>query len=486
MPGRTAPTARTARRGAIGLGVVLVAQLMLVLDATVVNVALPHIQTDLGFSAAGLSWVLNAYTLAFGGLLLLGGRLGDVFGRLRTFEIGLAIFTVASLLGGLATTPGLAHRRAHPSGRRRRARRAERARPRDDERPERGRPQPRSGALHGRVVGRRVHRPAARRCPHRLRQLALDALRQRADRRRRARPRAPLRDRDAEDPWPLRRRRRGHRDPRLRRGRPRLHQCRRPRLDRTADARLVRRRRWPCSPSSCAPRAGSRSPLLPLALVRNRTRGGALVLMALVVGAQFSTFFLVTQYLQLVLGFSPVATGAAFLPLSLAIFATSRVSARLVAKVGPRPMLLVGTLGLTASFVWLSTMSTTSTYAAHLLGALVLNGVSAALVFMPVTVVVLGGVDRAQAGTVSGPAPDGAAARRRRRPRRHRQRLRVPGGPGPVRAGRRAGVPHVGDASPSWRCSSRPSCCGRARRAVRRRAARADARDAVAVAAEAR
>ena len=74
---------RAARRGAIGLGVVLVAQLMLVLDATVVNVALPHIQTDLGFSAAGLSWVLNAYTLAFGGLLLLGGRLGDVFGRLR-------------------------------------------------------------------------------------------------------------------------------------------------------------------------------------------------------------------------------------------------------------------------------------------------------------------------------------------------------------------------------------------------------------------
>ena len=92
-----------ARRSAIGLGVVLVAQLMLVLDATVVNVALPHIQTDLGFTPAGLSWVLNAYTLAFGGLLLLGGRLGDVFGRLRTFEIGLAIFTVASLLGGLAT-----------------------------------------------------------------------------------------------------------------------------------------------------------------------------------------------------------------------------------------------------------------------------------------------------------------------------------------------------------------------------------------------
>ena len=82
----------------------LVAQLMLVLDATVVNVALPRIDADLGFGPASLSWVLNAYTLAFGGLLLLGGRLGDVLGRLRIFEIGLAVFTVASLLGGLAQT----------------------------------------------------------------------------------------------------------------------------------------------------------------------------------------------------------------------------------------------------------------------------------------------------------------------------------------------------------------------------------------------
>ena len=63
---------------------------MLILDATVVNVALPHIDDALDFGPAGLSWVLNAYTLAFGGLLLLGGRLGDVFGRRRTFEIGLA------------------------------------------------------------------------------------------------------------------------------------------------------------------------------------------------------------------------------------------------------------------------------------------------------------------------------------------------------------------------------------------------------------
>ena len=92
----------TADRARTGVLIVLVAQLMLVLDATVVNVALPRIDADLGFGPASLSWVLNAYTLAFGGLLLLGGRLGDVLGRLRVFEAGLAVFVLASLLGGLA------------------------------------------------------------------------------------------------------------------------------------------------------------------------------------------------------------------------------------------------------------------------------------------------------------------------------------------------------------------------------------------------
>src|SRR4051794_36041585 len=105
----TAPTDLPPHAGkaAAGIFVVLLAQLMLVLDATVVNVALPPIQADLGFTPAGLSWVLNGYTLAFGGLLLLGGRLGDVFGRLRVFQIGLAPFTIASFAGGLAPTPEL-------------------------------------------------------------------------------------------------------------------------------------------------------------------------------------------------------------------------------------------------------------------------------------------------------------------------------------------------------------------------------------------
>jgi MFS family permease len=83
------------------------AQLMIILDMTVVNIALPHIQNSLNFSATSLSWVLNGYTLTSGGLLLLGGRAGDILGRRRMFIAGITLFTLASLAGGLATTPGV-------------------------------------------------------------------------------------------------------------------------------------------------------------------------------------------------------------------------------------------------------------------------------------------------------------------------------------------------------------------------------------------
>jgi EmrB/QacA subfamily drug resistance transporter len=88
------------------LVIVCLAQFMVVLDATVVNVALPSIQDDLGFSAANLQWVINGYTLTFGGFLLLGGRAGDLFGRRRLFLLGVALFSGASLLCGLATSEG--------------------------------------------------------------------------------------------------------------------------------------------------------------------------------------------------------------------------------------------------------------------------------------------------------------------------------------------------------------------------------------------
>lgn len=89
------------------LVVIAIAQLMVVLDATIVNIALPSAQRDLGMSDANRQWVITAYTLAFGGLLLLGGRVADLVGRKRTFMIGLVGFAVASGLGGAATGSGL-------------------------------------------------------------------------------------------------------------------------------------------------------------------------------------------------------------------------------------------------------------------------------------------------------------------------------------------------------------------------------------------
>jgi MFS family permease len=89
------------------LVVLSAAMLMTILDGSIVTVAMPAIQRDLGFSPAGLSWTVNAYLIAFGGLLLLAGRLGDLIGRKAMFVAGNAVFTAASLLAGAATTPGL-------------------------------------------------------------------------------------------------------------------------------------------------------------------------------------------------------------------------------------------------------------------------------------------------------------------------------------------------------------------------------------------
>ena len=178
------------------LVIVCLAQFMVVLDATVVNVALPSIQADLGFSAANLQWVINSYTLIFGGFLLLGGRAGDLFGRRRLFLAGVAIFSFASLLNGLATSDTwlVAARRLQRLGgalvspaalsiiTTTFAEGEDRTRALGVERDRRGR--------------RRV-RPAARRRPDRPAELGVDLLRERADRHRDRAPGDPSRARVA-------------------------------------------------------------------------------------------------------------------------------------------------------------------------------------------------------------------------------------------------------------------------------------------------
>ena len=105
--GRRRRPAGRLQSPAIFLAVILTAQLMVVLDTTIVNVALPHIQRGLGFSGSSLSWVINAYILTFGGLLLLGARAGDLLGRRTVFLTGIALFFVSSLVGGFAVSPAM-------------------------------------------------------------------------------------------------------------------------------------------------------------------------------------------------------------------------------------------------------------------------------------------------------------------------------------------------------------------------------------------
>src|SRR3978361_166294 len=105
MPAATSPASEPNRWAVLAL--LGVAQLMVVLDSTIVNIALPSAQRDLGFSTERRQWIVTAYALAFGSLLLIGGKVGDLFGRKWTFVGGLIGFSIAAFLGGLATSLGV-------------------------------------------------------------------------------------------------------------------------------------------------------------------------------------------------------------------------------------------------------------------------------------------------------------------------------------------------------------------------------------------
>jgi EmrB/QacA subfamily drug resistance transporter len=390
-----------AGRAATGIAIVLVAQLMLVLDATVVNVALPRIDADLGFGPASLSWVLNAYTLAFGGLLLLGGRLGDVRGRLRLFEVGLTLFTVASLLGGLAQTPGqlVAARAAQGVG-------AALAAPSvlallttsapDEAARNRAlalfAAVSSGGASLGLLLGGLVTDVGSWRwtlfinVPIGLVVLVL------ARRFVTETPRRPGRF-DVVGAvtatlgavslvWALI-------------GTPEHGWTSARTLGGFAVGVLLLL-------ALALTETRVAHPMIQPRLLRSRRRVAALAVMALVVGGQLSMFFLVVQYVQGVLGFGPLASGFAFLPLSLGIFTVSRFTPRLMARFGARALVVVGTLGLTASFVLLSQVGADSSYAGAVLLPMLLNGLSAGLVFMPVTATALADVEPEHAGAASG------------------------------------------------------------------------------------
>ena len=301
--GGAAAAAGGQRRLGLALLVIATAQLMVVLDATIVNVALPHIQRALGFSGSGLEWVVNAYALAFGGLLLLGGRAGDLLGRRKMFIAGLLVFSAASLAGGFATSQAwlLAARAIQGVGG---AIIAPAALSLVTTTFPEGPPRNRAMGVYAAMsVGRRRGRPARRRAADHLRVLAVGAVRQRAHRHRRGIGRAAGARRVGPQPRPVRPARRGHRHRRGRRPGLRPVQRRPPAPDGVshwADTKVV---------ASLAAsvvllaafaviEARSRHALLPVRLLRDRNRTGAYLIMFGVGTAIFGMLFFLTVFMQ--------------------------------------------------------------------------------------------------------------------------------------------------------------------------------------------
>jgi EmrB/QacA subfamily drug resistance transporter len=393
------------RRLGVALLVIAAAQLMVVLDATIVNVALPHVQRALGFSGGGLEWVVNAYALAFGGLLLLGGRAGDLLGRRRMFIAGLLLFAVASLAGGLATSQAwlLAARAVQGAG-------AAIVAPAAlsliattfPEGPPRSRAMGVYAAMSvvggsvGLLVGGLLVSYASWRwvlfvnVPIGI-AVALAA------------------------PWALP-------DVARRPGRFDLPGA----VTGTAGiAALV----YGLSNAATSPdgtshwadakviatlsaavallaafvfiEARTRNALLPLRLLRNRDRAGANLMLLGVGTALFSVFFFMTLFVQDVWGYSAIRTGVAFLPLLGGVLALSGAASQLVARIGARPLLVTGAAACAGGLYWLSLITEHGTYAGGLLGPILVIGAGLGCMFVPLTLVSLAGVPDADSGVAS-------------------------------------------------------------------------------------
>ena len=383
------------------LALILTVQLMIVLDASIVITALPDIRADLGFSATELSWVQNAYTLTFGGLLLLGARAGDLFGRRRVFMAGLSLFVGASLLGGLADSAGwlLGARALQGLG-------AAVAAPSTlalltttfAEGAARTRAialyssASAAGASIGVLLGGLLTDLASWRwglfinVPIGIVVVAL----------------APAYLPDTEP-------QRGH-------------------LDLAGAATSVlgmssvvygfisaSTEGWG-DPVTVAAFVGglalvgaflsierrAAQPITPLRLFADRTRAGAYAARMLTVAGMFSMFFFLTQYLQGVRGESPLEAGLSFLPMTLVLFALVRVVPRVAARIGDLPLLVGGLLLAATGLGWLSQVTASTDFVSGIGAPLILMGLGMGAAFTPLTTAGIHGVSPGEAGAASG------------------------------------------------------------------------------------
>jgi EmrB/QacA subfamily drug resistance transporter len=389
------------RSTAVATAAILALQFMFALDSQVMTVALPTIQTDLHFSAASLSWIPNAYAIAFGGFILLGSRLGDRFGRVRMFSAGAGLFVVASLIGGVAPDAGvlIAARVLQGLG-------AALAAPSVLALISTTATSPASrarglalftvmsavGASFGlilggvltdlaswrwgllinvpigivvivivaRLVANQTHRQAGRFdiTGALLATLASVAL-----------VWAFLYT--AEHGWAS-----------VGTG-----------ISFAAAAVLV-------ALLVLAERR-STTPIIAVHLLRDRGRSGALINMALTNGAHFAMLFMIALYLQRTLEFSPLLAGLAFLPLTVTVFVSTRWVPLLVERLGTLPVLVVGGVLVTLSFVLWSSLSASSTYLGVVV-PLLIHALGVSLIFTGGTLAAMNRVADADAGSASG------------------------------------------------------------------------------------
>lgn len=377
---------------------------MVVLDVAVVNVALPAMRADLGFSATGLQWVVNAYTLTYAGFLLLGGRTADLFGRRRMFLIALLLFTAASLVCGLAPTAGtlIAARAVQGLG-------AAILAPVTLTIVTMTFTQPRerayalgwwgaslaSGGAVGVLIGGILTDLLSWRWIF-LINLPVGVLGIIAARALLTESRADTRNRSLD-----------------------LGGAVTVTLGLTALVYGVVESNvngW-TSPWTLVPLIASvvllaafafielkvaTAPIAPLRIFRSRALTAANIAMFCVGGSMFAMWYFVSLYLQEVLGQSPLIAGLSFIPAALAIIVASQVAGRLVARTGPRPLLVVAGGMISVALFWMSGLSADGSYLHDILGPILLVSIGLGLSFPPGTWAATAGVAPQEAGLASG------------------------------------------------------------------------------------
>lgn len=401
---KSSPVAASPKRGhgkGIALLVIASCQLMVVLDITIVNIALPHIQNSLGFSTESLSWVINAYTLTFGGLLLLGGRLGDILGRRRVFIFGVLLFVLASLLGGLSqeswqllaarALQGVGGAIASPTA-------LSLITTTFDEGPERNRAFGVFAAVSagGSAIGLLAGGVLVEWLDWRwvfFVNVPIGLLIAFA---------TPRYIKESE-------RHPGHFDllgaltstlgmVLLVYGFIRASE------DGWSDVLTIGAFAAAVAflAAFLAVERGSRQPITPLRMFRDRNRSGAYGMMLSLAAAMFGMFFFLTLFVQNILDFSPLRAGLAFLPVSAIIAVSAGLASQLLPKWGPKPFMVSGAVFAAAGLGWLTQTDVNSTYLGSIFGPLLVFGFGMGMQFVSLTLMAVSGVAPREAGAASG------------------------------------------------------------------------------------